>query len=323
MPHYYPGTKMSHYGELARPRPARSGRVFRHRGVRHADPRHRRQASDADAAGRDVRRRVAARAPGAAQRGGLLLRTRRRPRLRPRAAHLRRPRVPRHARALQPRRGRHVVNGLSLDTYLRGVVPSESPSHWPVAALEAQAVAARSYALAELQPTSWYDLVPTTADQVYGGVRAETAALRPRRLRDARPGADVGRPGRTDVLLLELRRPNRVRAGRLARRGADPVPALGAGSVRHVLAASRLGPVQLLLVAPRAAWVWAAPSSRPRCRRDGSLRAESVVFRLASGADVRRSATPSLGRCTSCRTGSRSDSCRSRRAAAVCSTGAA
>src|SRR5438874_1281191 len=50
--------------------------------------------------------------------------------------------------------GRHVsvVNSLSLDTYLRGVVPSESPSHWPLAALEAQAVAARSYAISELRP---------------------------------------------------------------------------------------------------------------------------------------------------------------------------
>ena len=72
--------------------------------------------------------------------------------------------------------GRHVsvVNSLSLDTYLRGVVPSESPSHWPLAALEAQAVAARSYAISELRPDSWYDLLPTTSDQVYGGVAAES-----------------------------------------------------------------------------------------------------------------------------------------------------
>jgi stage II sporulation protein D len=69
--------------------------------------------------------------------------------------------------------GVSVINGVSLDTYLRGVVPSESPSHWPLAALEAQAVAARSYAVSELRPDSWYDLVPTTADQVYGGVAAE------------------------------------------------------------------------------------------------------------------------------------------------------
>src|SRR2546430_1093812 len=69
-----------------------------------------------------------------------------------------------------------VVNSLALDTYLRGVVPSESPSHWPLAALEAQAVAARSYAVYELRPNAFYDLVPTTADQVYGGVAAEEAS---------------------------------------------------------------------------------------------------------------------------------------------------
>src|SRR5262249_13734303 len=66
-----------------------------------------------------------------------------------------------------------VVNSLALDTYLRGVVPSESPSRWPLAALEAQAVAARSYAISELRPNAFYDLLPTTSDQVYGGVRAE------------------------------------------------------------------------------------------------------------------------------------------------------
>ena len=40
------------------------------------------------------------------------------------------------------------VNTVSIEDYLRGVVPKESPSSWPAAALEAQAVAARSYALA-------------------------------------------------------------------------------------------------------------------------------------------------------------------------------
>jgi stage II sporulation protein D len=66
-----------------------------------------------------------------------------------------------------------VVNALELDDYVRGVVPCESPSRWPIAELEAQAVAARSYALAERKPTAHYDLVPTTVDQVYCGVRAE------------------------------------------------------------------------------------------------------------------------------------------------------
>ncbi len=66
-----------------------------------------------------------------------------------------------------------VVNSLALDDYVKGVVPSESPSRWPLAELEAQAVAARSYAVAQLKPSAPYDLVPDTRDQVYGGMAAE------------------------------------------------------------------------------------------------------------------------------------------------------
>jgi stage II sporulation protein D len=66
-----------------------------------------------------------------------------------------------------------VINALALDDYVLGVVPSESPSRWPMAELKAQAVAARSYAVAQLKPSAHYDLVPTTADQVYGGMAAE------------------------------------------------------------------------------------------------------------------------------------------------------
>jgi stage II sporulation protein D len=66
-----------------------------------------------------------------------------------------------------------VVNNLLLDEYVRGVVPSESPTRWPLAELEAQAVAARSYAVAQLEPDARYDLVPDTRDQVYGGIAAE------------------------------------------------------------------------------------------------------------------------------------------------------
>lgn len=66
-----------------------------------------------------------------------------------------------------------VVDNLPLDTYVRDVVPSEMPSHWGIAALEAQAVAARSYAVSELKPSANYDLLPDTRDQVYGGVAAE------------------------------------------------------------------------------------------------------------------------------------------------------
>jgi stage II sporulation protein D len=66
-----------------------------------------------------------------------------------------------------------VVDNLPLDSYVRGVVPSEMPSHWGLAALEAQAIAARSYAVSELKPDAHYDLLPDTRDQMYGGVAAE------------------------------------------------------------------------------------------------------------------------------------------------------
>ena len=41
-----------------------------------------------------------------------------------------------------------VINAVGLEAYVKGVVPNEVPSSWPQAALRAQTVAARSYALA-------------------------------------------------------------------------------------------------------------------------------------------------------------------------------
>ncbi len=61
-----------------------------------------------------------------------------------------------------------VWNVLPLDQYVEGVVPRESPASWPLAALEAQAVAARSFALSHLQ-SSPPAICDTTSCQVYGG----------------------------------------------------------------------------------------------------------------------------------------------------------
>ncbi|HYN48557.1 MAG TPA: SpoIID/LytB domain-containing protein, partial [Candidatus Nanopelagicales bacterium] len=70
-----------------------------------------------------------------------------------------------------------VVNELTVESYLRGVVPAEMPSSWPVAARTAQTIAARSYAGARLRPgTSTFDVYDDTRSQVYRGVRGETAA---------------------------------------------------------------------------------------------------------------------------------------------------
>jgi stage II sporulation protein D len=76
------------------------------------------------------------------------------------------------------RRGGHlsVVNDVRLELYLRGVVPSEMPRLWQPAAYEAQAIAARSYALAAARRTGYFDLYDDTRDQVYGGIAAERPA---------------------------------------------------------------------------------------------------------------------------------------------------
>ena len=70
-----------------------------------------------------------------------------------------------------------VINDLDLEDYLKGVVPSEMPSGWELEALKAQAIAARSYALANLgkRASLGFDLKDTPEDQAYGGASAETS----------------------------------------------------------------------------------------------------------------------------------------------------
>jgi stage II sporulation protein D len=67
-----------------------------------------------------------------------------------------------------------VINPVTLDAYVKGVVPNEMPSSWPLAALEAQALAARSYALATAGGGD-FDVYDDTRSQVYGGKDSETA----------------------------------------------------------------------------------------------------------------------------------------------------
>ncbi len=69
-----------------------------------------------------------------------------------------------------------VIDVVALESYLKGVVPAEMPPKWPAAALQAQAVAARSYALANLAHQRDFDLYADTRSQVYGGVAAESPA---------------------------------------------------------------------------------------------------------------------------------------------------
>ena len=70
-----------------------------------------------------------------------------------------------------------VVNEVGLEGYLRGVVPAEVPAGWPTEALNAQAIAARSFAARRLRPgVSTYDIYDDSRAQVYLGVRGEKSA---------------------------------------------------------------------------------------------------------------------------------------------------
>jgi stage II sporulation protein D len=71
------------------------------------------------------------------------------------------------------RGGLLVVNRVGLEDYLRGVVPRELLSS-QLEAVKAQAVLARTYALAHLkEPTALWDVRDDVGHQVYGGVTAE------------------------------------------------------------------------------------------------------------------------------------------------------
>jgi stage II sporulation protein D len=182
------------------------------------------------------------------------------------------------------------VNGLPLDTYLRGVVPSESPSHWPLAALEAQAVAARSYAVAELRPDSWYDLLPSTSDQVYGGVRAE----RPRS--DHAVYVTVGQvltwDGQVARTYYSSSSGGRTEAVQDAWPGSAPIPYLrsvpdpyDSYSPHH-----DWGPFDFTASQLAARLGLGSAVESVQVQRNESWRPESVDFHLASGGVVSRSA---------------------------------
>ncbi|HEX3453319.1 MAG TPA: SpoIID/LytB domain-containing protein [Gaiellaceae bacterium] len=75
-----------------------------------------------------------------------------------------------------PNKKLRAINVLPLEQYLYGVVPAEMPSTWLDAALAAQAVAARSYALANRQAAAPFDVYADGRSQAYLGVSAETSA---------------------------------------------------------------------------------------------------------------------------------------------------
>src|SRR5581483_12118660 len=68
------------------------------------------------------------------------------------------------------------IDVVGLEQYLWGVVPSEMPATWAPEALKAQAVAARSYALATRAVGAPFDVYNDTRSQMYLGVAHEAPA---------------------------------------------------------------------------------------------------------------------------------------------------
>jgi stage II sporulation protein D len=67
----------------------------------------------------------------------------------------------------------NIVNALSLEAYVKGVIPNESPPSWPMAELKAQATISRSFALTGTVEGDGYDLYSDTRSQVYKGLESE------------------------------------------------------------------------------------------------------------------------------------------------------
>ena len=68
-----------------------------------------------------------------------------------------------------------IINDVALEDYLLGVVPAEMPASWNLEALKAQAITARSYAIANLgkRRALGFDLKDTPEDQAYRGASGE------------------------------------------------------------------------------------------------------------------------------------------------------
>jgi len=91
----------------------------------------------------------------------------------------------------------YAVNRLDIEKYLYGVLHHEVAPWWPMEALKAQAVAARTYAMYQVQVSKAapYDLKSSTSSQVYGG--STTERYRTRKAVDRTAGQILAYQGKT------------------------------------------------------------------------------------------------------------------------------
>jgi stage II sporulation protein D len=120
--------------------------------------------------------------------------------------------------------GLSVVNTVPLERYVRSVVPSELPQGWQTQAYRAQAVAARSYAVAGIRPDRPFDLYADARSQVYGGIASETAATNTAAAETA--GETLAYEGRVIAALYDSSSGGRTAAVQDAFPGTSPEPYL-------------------------------------------------------------------------------------------------
>ncbi len=176
------------------------------------------------------------------------------------------------------------INVVGLEDYLAGVVPREMPAAWPAEALKAQAVAARSYALAHRLAGKPFDLYADVRSQVYGGIAAEdlraTAAIK----------ATAGR-----VLLYDGKPVDALFHSTSGGRTVSAAEAFGT-AVPYLLAADdphsalspvdRWGPTPVTDAAIRKGLALAGPVLGLQLARAESGRVRSATVRTAAGSKV-------------------------------------
>lgn len=172
------------------------------------------------------------------------------------------------------------VNGVPLESYLRGVVPRESPASWGnvaggINALRAQAVAARTYTIAENR-WSYARTCDTTACHVYGG-RAEGTRSSPTTLEHANTNQAIADTAGE----IRVRNGSPIYSQYSASTGGHTKSQGSAGDAGWFPAVPDEGDV----VSPRHTWNLTVPVSTLESRYGkGSLQSVTVLSRNGLGA---------------------------------------
>lgn len=100
-----------------------------------------------------------------------------------------------------------VVNIVDMETYIKGVVPYEMSNSWPLEALKAQAICARSYAynniLQNKHKSYHFDVCNTTDCQVYCGAGSNSSSYQANARTDQAVEATAGQYGWYDGSVIE------------------------------------------------------------------------------------------------------------------------